>query len=681
MRTYGHWREWRGDKRKTEKNLRGLRMRALLLLIVAQTAHGFGTGRPRAVRGRLERTRTPARLRMSPDDEAQRLREKANQLRIEAEKARLSVGVKKIDELEKELRDLKSNEEDAGRLEVLKGRVEDLVRKSVTADVADEMLGSLAAFSSSPDSDAQPVAASPGQGKVLSEEEMKTALALVETLPVPVKDTLARSVGYPSFDSIIQLEEFIENLNSKQDTTAERLRKLYYEAFARNLPGGVEGGQDDAEEIIGMLATAMEESSTGRAMELFPRQVQENEEGIPTEDDAQVVFQVLAEGSTCFSASEKPQKVGGGYIIKGTYKETSNSSDLIDAIDGKIGKISQTWKNKFQVSLVEIYSDDDTQLFQDALFISPNKFPVMAPKALSVAVTAIALFSSVVYCIDCFAENTVVMERLKDAAQIGQNGGGQVDLSWFNELLIPMLLVLGAAQALHEAAHYTMAWTKQVKLSAPTILPSQALPYLSFQNRLKTSPRDYASLFDIAFVGPFVGLTFSFLALYYGLQLTLTVDSSTAQLFPSLPVGFLTQSALGGTLVDTVLGGGDGIILNQDPTTQVPLHPVAVAGFLGMIVHALDLVPVGSTDGGRMSQAVLGRVWHLTFSSIVFFSILVATFTTDSDSLLGFLFIYSFTQRDLEVPCRNEIEKADLPRALTAFICWVLAALIIVPIR
>ena len=632
-------------------------MRALLLIILTQTAHGFGTtGRPGAVRaGRLERTRTPARLRMSPDDEAQRLREKANQLRIEAEKARLSVGLKKIDEIERELRDLKSNEEDAGKLEALKGRVEDLVRKSVTADVADEMLGSLAAFSSSPDSDAQPVAPSSGQGQLvsnLSEEEMETALALVETLPVPVKDTLARSVGYPSFDSIIKLEEFIENLNSKQDMTTERLRKLYYEAFARNLPGGVEGGQDDAEEIIEMLATAMEESSSGRAMELFPRQVQENEEGIPTEDDAQVVFQVLADSSTCFSASEKPQRVGGGYIIKGTYKETSNSGDLIDAIDGKIGKISQTWKNKFQVSLVEIYSDDDTQLFQDALFISPNKFPVMAPKALSVAVTAIALFSSVVYCIDCFAENTVVMERLKDAAQIGQDGGGQVDLSWFNELLIPMLLVLGAAQALHEVAQYTMAWTKQVKLSAPTILPSQALPYLSFQNRLKTSPRDYASLFDIAFVGPFVGLTFSFLALYYGLQLTSTVDSSTAQLFPSLPVGFLTQSALGGTLVDTVLGGGDGIILNQDPTTQVPLHPIAVAGFLGMIVNALDLLPVGSTDGGRMSQAVLGRVWHLTFSSIVFFSILVATFTTDSDSLLGFLFIYSFTQRDLEVPCR-----------------------------
>jgi len=364
------------------------------------------------------------------------------------------------------------------------------------------------------------------------------------------------------------------------------------------------------------------------------------------------VFQALADSSTCFSASEKPQRVGGGYIIKGTYKEKS-TSDLIDALDGKIGKMSPTWKDKFQVSLVEIYSDDDAQLFQDALFISPNKFPVMAPKALSVVVTAIALFSSVVYCIDCFAENTVVMERLKNAAQIGQDGGGgQVDLSWFNELLIPMLVVLGAAQVLHEAAHYAVAWTKQVKLSAPTILPSQALPYLSFQNRLKTSPRDYTSLFDIAFVGPFVGLTFSFMALYYGLQLTSAVDSSTAQLFPSLPVGFLAQSALGGTIVDTVLGGGDGIILNQDPTTQVPLHPIAVAGFLGMIVHALDLVPVGSTDGGRMSQAVLGRVWHLTFSSIVFFSILVATFTTDSDALLGFLFIYSFTQRDLEIPCR-----------------------------
>jgi membrane-associated protease RseP (regulator of RpoE activity) len=222
----------------------------------------------------------------------------------------------------------------------------------------------------------------------------------------------------------------------------------------------------------------------------------------------------------------------------------------------------------------------------------------------------------------------------------------------------------------------------QIKLSAPVILPSKGLPYLSFQNRLKTSPKDYTALFDLAAAGPITGLAVSFLALLLGLQLTTTVDSSTAQLLPSLSVGFLCQSSLGGTLVDTILGGGDGILINQEVGTQVPLHPVAIAGFLGMLINALDLLPIGSTDGGRMSQAALGRVWHLTFSSVVFFVLFFATFVSDAqDIFLGYLFLSSFTQRDLEIPCRNEVDKVELPRVIAAVISWGIAALVLVPLR
>ena len=138
---------------------------------------------------------------------------------------------------------------------------------------------------------------------------------------------------------------------------------------------------------------------------------------------------------------------------------------------------------------------------------------------------------------------------------------------------------------------------RQVKLTAPTVLPSLGLPYLSFQNRIKTSPKGYSDLFDIAFVGPITGLSVSFVALLVGLQLTTTVDQPTAQLLPCLPVGFLMQSTLGGTIVDLILGGGDGLLLNQDAAVLIPLHPVAIAGFLGLIIHALDFVPIGSTDG------------------------------------------------------------------------------------
>lgn len=60
----------------------------------------------------------------------------------------------------------------------------------------------------------------------------------------------------------------------------------------------------------------------------------------------------------------------------------------------------------------------------------------------------------------------------------------------------------------------------------------------------------------------------------------------------------------------------------------------------------------------------------------------VASFVSDAqDIFLGYLFIYSFTQRDLEVPCRNEVDKVALPRVIAAVVSWVIAALILVPLR
>lgn len=648
---------------------------------------------------------SPSRLRSASGDdgEARRLKDKAKKIRAEAERLQLTLGLQKIEKLEGDVRRFaeggddgdgaasKSEERESDKLRELRDRVQDLVRGSLGAEEADAMLSKLSSFppsgapggSVAPTGDAAPL-------PKLTGEEVRSAVSLLGTLPAPVKDTLAKAAGYPGYDSVSDMEEFVQNLYARKDESAEALRRLYFRSFSENLPGAdapapspgaaAGDGENRLSGLSKLLSSQLEESMENktRAMELFPRTVTEiaDEAVLPSADDANVVFQLLEKS---FMATEKPVQVAGGYIIRGTNKRKS-ASELLEYLDGKVAKANPEWTDKFQISLVEIYADKTEELFEDAILISPNKFVPLVSKLLVVATTSVALFSSFVYAIDTFGENPEVMQRLKDAGEIA-TAGGVYDISWFNELLVPLLLTLGAAQGLHEMMHYLVAWTRQVKLTSPTILPSQALPYLSFQNRIKTSPKGYADLFDIAFVGPVAGLSISFIAFLVGLQLTTTVDPATAQLLPSLPVGYLTQSTLGGTIVDLVLGGGDGLLLNQDAATQVPLHPVAIGGFLGLIIHAADLVPVGSTDGGRMSQAVLGRVWHLTFSSVVFFVLFIASFTSDSNILLGFLFIYSFTQRDMEIPCRNEIDKVELPRAVAALVSYLLAALILVPMR
>jgi hypothetical protein len=223
----------------------------------------------------------------------------------------------------------------------------------------------------------------------------------------------------------------------------------------------VDGGEEY--EIAGMsrlLATKIEErlENRTRAMELFPRSLQDADEDIlPTWEDANVVFQLLDKS---FMATERPVKVGGGYIIRGSNKRKS-AGELLDVLDGMILKSNPAWMERYQISYVEIYSDDKEELFEDAILITPNKFVPIAPGFLSAASTAIAIFSSFVFCIDAFGENAVVMERLKEATDVA-SAGGTYDLAWFNELLVPLLVTLGAAQGVHELSHLLVAWSKQV---------------------------------------------------------------------------------------------------------------------------------------------------------------------------------------------------------------------------
>jgi hypothetical protein len=203
---------------------------------------------------------------------------------------------------------------------------------------------------------------------------------------------------------------------------------------------------------------------------------------------------------------------------------------------------------------------------------------------------------------------------------------------------------------------------------------------MSFQNRIKTSPKNLNTLFNFAFIGPAVGMVVSFGFLLQGLQMTLEMTPEQVQYAASVPVSFLQLSSLGANIVDYVLGGGDGLILQQDPSTPVLLHPFAIAGFAGLMINALDTIPLAGTDGGRMSQALLGRPGHVAFSALTYIAILLYTlFSGHQDIFLTYLFVTSFTQKDLEIPARNDVDQAGLGQAAIALTMWCVAILTLTP--
>ena len=173
---------------------------------------------------------------------------------------------------------------------------------------------------------------------------------------------------------------------------------------------------------------------------------------------------------------------------------------------------------------------------------------------------------------------------------------------------VPLLAILLA----HEMGHYVLAQVHGVPATLPYFLPG--LPFLigTFGAFIKMSgmPRSRRALFDIGAAGPWAGILVAIPVTILGLSLsevrpTHELDSH-GWVFGE-PLLFQAISAL-------VFGRlGD--------ETTVLLHPMALAGWFGMFVTFLNLLPVGQLDGGHVVYALFGRR-HATIARLALLGIL-----------------------------------------------------------
>ena len=104
-------------------------------------------------------------------------------------------------------------------------------------------------------------------------------------------------------------------------------------------------------------------------------------------------------------------------------------------------------------------------------------------------------------------------------------------------------------------------------------------------------------MFDFSIAGPLVGMLVSVAAIAVGSQLTMVTEPTN---LPALPLEILRQSTLGGGIIDSILGGGalgvpEGALGTKEVAGMtIPLHPIAVAGYISLVVNALSMLPIGS---------------------------------------------------------------------------------------
>lgn len=142
----------------------------------------------------------------------------------------------------------------------------------------------------------------------------------------------------------------------------------------------------------------------------------------------------------------------------------------------------------------------------------------------------------------------------------------------------------------------------QFDIGLPNFIPSLSTGLLGAITPFKSPPKNWNSMFDFAIAGPSAGMVASLFLMYTGLSITISVDMAGQSQLPALPISLLHASALGGSLIESFLGNG--VLTSATPETSVlPLHPFAIAGYVGLISNALSLLPLGRKSRLRLCCA------------------------------------------------------------------------------
>src|SRR5512139_1269151 len=163
----------------------------------------------------------------------------------------------------------------------------------------------------------------------------------------------------------------------------------------------------------------------------------------------------------------------------------------------------------------------------------------------------------------------------------------------------PFAVTLLSILLIHELGHYTLSKVHGVRATLPYFIPAPPVFIGTFGAfiRMKSPPSTRRALFDVGAAGPWAGLLVAIPAVIIGLHLSEVrpagMNDGGLILGDSILFKLLTHLTLGATADDAT----------------IILHPVALAGWFGLFVTFLNLLPVGQLDGGHVVYAMFGR-WH-----------------------------------------------------------------------
>jgi membrane-associated protease RseP (regulator of RpoE activity) len=167
----------------------------------------------------------------------------------------------------------------------------------------------------------------------------------------------------------------------------------------------------------------------------------------------------------------------------------------------------------------------------------------------------------------------------------------------------------------HEFGHYIQARRYHVPASLPYFIPMPFSPIgtMGAVIGMRGNMGNRKTLFDIGISGPLAGLVPTLICCYLGLQSATIapVPPGVATFGDPLLLKFMSYLHFGAL-----------------PTGwDVMLNPLLFAGWVGLLITALNLIPIGQLDGGHILYALLGRKAHFVARTLLMGAIVAVALT------------------------------------------------------
>ncbi|PIA59347.1 hypothetical protein AQUCO_00400319v1 [Aquilegia coerulea] len=276
---------------------------------------------------------------------------------------------------------------------------------------------------------------------------------------------------------------------------------------------------------------------------------------------------------TFFVTSQEPYE--SGVLFKGNLRGKAGKS---------FEKITRRLKDKF---------DDQYKLF---LLINPEDdkpVAVVVPKrTLQPETTAVPEW----FAAGSFGLVTIFTLLLRNVPALQSNLLSAFDNLELLKEGLPGALVTTLILGVHELGHILVARNSGIKLGVPYFIPSWQIGSFGAITRIVNIVPNREDLLKLAAAGPLAGFSLGLVLLLLGFILP-----------PSDGIGVVVDASV---FHESFLAGGIAKLLLGDALkegTPLSLNPLVIWAWAGLLINAINSIPAGEVDGGRISFALWGR--------------------------------------------------------------------------